>query len=268
MPLNETLDRHNREMDSIVEDFRRRLNGLVERAVARTTVVLADSVGQQSGRIISGIPTVRRVDRVFLDALQEAGYDDLLDSFTGQFPRAIPWFGEIIEEISANLAEPLPPVRFTGKDLDLFAQATTSAAEQMEAEVERVALTAKRQAIFSVAGMNRAELIVTMAEELGKSTDTVTALADTALPSFYRSVNNRGFQVIEEGVDAVARYRYYGPLDRINRPFCRREMERARAGERFTREEIDAKDNGTSLPVMTYCGGFRCRHQWILEGLR
>jgi len=55
----------------------------------------------------------------------------------------------------------------------------------------------------------------------------------------------------------LERFIYLGPSDTRNRPFCR-----AKVGKVFSRQEINALDNGQGLDVMTRCGGWGCRHHW------
>jgi hypothetical protein len=50
---------------------------------------------------------------------------------------------------------------------------------------------------------------------------------------------------------------YVGPDDEVTRPFCVEHVDRI-----FTRQEIEAMDNGQDLPVMIYRGGYNCRHHW------
>lgn len=49
--------------------------------------------------------------------------------------------------------------------------------------------------------------------------------------------------------------RYVGPP--AQRDFCR-----DRVGRVFSLEEISSMDNGQGLTVLTYCGGYNCRHTW------
>lgn len=53
---------------------------------------------------------------------------------------------------------------------------------------------------------------------------------------------------------------YLGPDDSITRPFCEKVL--GKNPPIYTREEIDAMHNGQIDPVMTYGGGYNCRHHW------
>lgn len=54
-------------------------------------------------------------------------------------------------------------------------------------------------------------------------------------------------------------FKYFGPTDRITRPFCS-----PLVGKVFSREEIDEMDNEQTGAgsVMTAGGGYNCRHHW------
>jgi len=51
---------------------------------------------------------------------------------------------------------------------------------------------------------------------------------------------------------------YYGHLQQNSRPFCRVHLMKT-----FTKEQIDAMDNGMLNPVRVHRGGYRCMHSWV-----
>ena len=53
---------------------------------------------------------------------------------------------------------------------------------------------------------------------------------------------------------------YSGPIAASSRLFCREHV-----GKVFTLEQIGQMDNGQGLPVLTSCGGYNCRHEWVAE---
>ena len=60
---------------------------------------------------------------------------------------------------------------------------------------------------------------------------------------------------VEEATDEQMVFVYVGPKDAKNRPFCRAWVGKAVVDPRKL-------DNGQSLPVEDYCGGYNCRHSW------
>lgn len=82
----------------------------------------------------------------------------------------------------------------------------------------------------------------------------LTTELDTSLSALDRSL------ILKKSVDAFGEnpsFIYLGPLDKLTRPFCQENV-----GRTFTLKEIRAKDNGTSLDVFTFGGGYNCRHVW------
>lgn len=53
---------------------------------------------------------------------------------------------------------------------------------------------------------------------------------------------------------------YIGPNDDVTRDFCEGVL--AKDPPIYTSSEIDSMNNGQGLPVITYGGGYNCRHQW------
>lgn len=101
---------------------------------------------------------------------------------------------------------------------------------------------------------------------LGGATPTlvnqVQTEVDTALKAFSRSIVTS--KAKESGFDY---FEYLGPDDSVTREFCQDVLEGNYPGlERsepiYTVDEIESMDNGQDLPVMEYCGGYNCRHQW------
>lgn len=55
-------------------------------------------------------------------------------------------------------------------------------------------------------------------------------------------------------------YVYIGPLNNNTRPFCRRLLENKQL---FTENQVKAMDNEQGIPVIRYCGGYNCLHEWM-----
>lgn len=86
---------------------------------------------------------------------------------------------------------------------------------------------------------------------------------NTSIQAFNRTVTIN--KAKDLGFDA---FEYLGPDDGVTRPFCVKTLAgkapgvKARALPIYTADEISKMDNGQGLPVMNYCGGYNCRHQW------
>lgn len=53
---------------------------------------------------------------------------------------------------------------------------------------------------------------------------------------------------------------YMGPLSANTRPFC---INLLGSGQLYTEKQIREMDNGQGLPVIRYCGGYNCMHEWV-----
>lgn len=78
---------------------------------------------------------------------------------------------------------------------------------------------------------------------------------ETSLQGFNRSV------VIGEAKElGFELYLYVGPDDNLTRPFCANLL--SRDPPIYSLREIESLDNDQGLAVITYGGGYNCRHQW------
>lgn len=58
----------------------------------------------------------------------------------------------------------------------------------------------------------------------------------------------------------LKRAQYFGPIGKNTREFCLKLLGK---GGTYAEKEIRAMDNGQGLPVIRYCGGYRCMHEWL-----
>jgi len=79
----------------------------------------------------------------------------------------------------------------------------------------------------------------------------------TAMSAQVQSIQNAAGQRMENaGIETLAIYS--GPDDSLDRPFCD-----SCVGKAFTREQIGRLNNGQGLSVLSSCGGYNCRHEWV-----
>lgn len=154
------------------------------------------------------------------------------------------------------------PIEWTKIDEAWLQQQAAAGVDTLDELVETVGALAKRKAMLSINGMRPAALAQLIAKQLGVTVPQATTIADTAMVVFYRALAGRGYDKIEATGSAL-RFGYYGPQDKLTRPFCERVGKMTAAGS-LTREQIAALDNGQGTDVFTHGGGFNCRHQWIV----
>lgn len=260
--VNAVLTRHDNWLNETLANFQRELNGIVHSAQMRTQARLRDELEIKDDKIILSVQNsrkLRRLDAIFLEEMDRSGYRHLINELVSQFPGQLPVFNEILEAIGAQ------PVKFSPKDLRLFQDQAISAGDALEATVEMAANAAKNRIMFSFNGLSLPKLVDTLIESTGKTVAAAVRTAETATSVYFRVVSDRGFQSIEATRPESAgplRYRYAGPFDKLTRPFCSHLLMVAKA---YTRDEIDRMDNGQLPNVFVTCGGYLCRHQWIVD---
>ena len=95
-----------------------------------------------------------------------------------------------------------------------------------------------------------------LVDAAGRALHQATRRVDLATHELPMSLSREQAQVLADHAGAE-RFRYFGPKDSVNRAFCRE-----RIGKVYSRQDIEAMDNGHGLDVRLHCGGWRCRHHW------
>jgi hypothetical protein len=96
------------------------------------------------------------------------------------------------------------------------------------------------------------DLVDDIADALEISARQARSIYDTALSIYSRQAAQGGTTGEPDEL-----FFYVGPVDTRVRPFCM-----ARVGKVYTREAIDAMDNGQLPNVMSTGGGYNCRHMF------
>jgi hypothetical protein len=183
--------------------------------------------------------------------LTKLGYEDLINKFftTGYNESEI--FGETIYRALGKSELNLIPLRS-----DILTQIKqydyTAFQEFGNQTVQQVS---KQLVLNAVGGTKRSTIIQNLQDTLGVKAEQARLLADTSLRSFDRTVQ---WTTADEAGAKV--FRYAGPADKKNRPFCA-----VRVGKEFDRKQIGAMNNGSAQfgNVKTMMGGPRCRHYWL-----
>jgi hypothetical protein len=276
MTTREILGQHDKFLDSLVDGFEDRLKPLLAAAQKRALKSLEDDLTFSKDGSIETTPanqrTLRSINRLFKTEMNRStkqapgGYKGLVDSFSAQFAEALPQFQDVLNRISKSLdGPPLPAIKFGAEDVDLFVAQATSAKDVLLDVLDATANAAKRQAMFSVGGLRFSDLAGELADQFSKTAAQATALADTSVSMFYRTIASQSYKKIEKGLaKGAVKFEYAGPDDSLTREFCDEMIDRTR-DEPLTRDQIDGLDNGQIPGVFTSCGGFQCRHQWILS---
>jgi hypothetical protein len=257
--------RHDDFIDSLLANFERELTAILHAATARTQARLRDALSVKDGKIersVKNTRTLRKLDLMFMDEMERAGYGHLLTELVNQFPGQLTFFQDTLDVLSESMKNPLPPVKFSSRDLSVFADQGLSAKDSLEAVMESIAGRAKQKVLLSVGGLSFADLAESLSTYLSRSLPEAVGLAETATATYYRTLADRGYQLIEGDLPEMeVRYKYEGPLDKLTRPFCSHLLNVDRS---YTRAQIDDMDNGQIPNVFISAGGWRCRHQWVI----
>lgn len=97
-----------------------------------------------------------------------------------------------------------------------------------------------------------------LAEDLKAQIPALVTEARTEAAAFDRYVSAEIATAADPSGDELA-WIYIGPVDGLQRKFCREVMDLA-----WTRDQVARLNNGTpGQPPVIYGGGYNCRHQWI-----
>jgi hypothetical protein len=269
--VTDVLEQQNSQIDDLVSGFETEMRGMVASAQARTIGELQQRLSITGGmvdRTPGNFRILRQIDGLLRRSMKRAGYPILVEEYVTSFNGALPMFDTLLDAISDTLKTPLQ-VKFTKPDLALFESHQLGAIEGLGAVVDSAAAAAVKRSMFSMGALPFGDLVEQISKGFGRSVPEASGLAETAQVMFYRSVTDRGFRQIEEDLPpGTIRYRYEGPNDRLTRPFCKRTLARTKK-QPMTRAQIDRLDNGTALSdVFISCGGYRCRHQWIVAEIQ
>jgi hypothetical protein len=264
--LQEIHNAHSRYVDSLVHTFETHLQEIVTKAQARVLADLQKKLSITDG-VIEQTPanyrTLRKLNQLFLDAMDQAGYQRLVTAFVGEFPGQLPYLNEILELLSDQVQGGLPIANLSADPVLWTFQ--LSAADALNAVVEGVAGSVMQRSMLSVGGLEFGQLAQTLAEKLAVSVPRAVGLADSAMTMFYRTAADRSFQVIEASEPKQElKYKLAGPDDALTRPWCEDML--ARTEEKgLTREQFNSYPNGQIPQPFISCGGFNCRHSVILD---
>jgi hypothetical protein len=264
--LQEIHNQHARYTDSMVHAFETHLHEIVAKAQANVLGQLQKQLSITDG-VIDQTPanyrTLRKLNQMFLDAMDQAGYQRLVTAFVGEFPGQLPYLNEILELLSDQVQGGLPIANLSADPVLQTFQ--LSAADALNAVVEGVAGSVMQRSMLSVGGLQFGELAQTLAEKLAVSVPRAVTLADSSMTMFYRTANDRAFQVIEAGAPKQElKYKLSGPLDKLTRPWCEDMLARTK-DHGLTRDEFNSYPNGQIPNPFISCGGWNCRHAPILD---
>jgi hypothetical protein len=219
-----------KELARVLRDLERQLTHLATEALAGSKTALARAVRAQQLR-----------DQI-KTALRLSGYPELTNRAAGSALDALVAQVERLQGAAAIAA-------FTSNDYTRILALKELAKLNLYDQGEALYLAVWRTfqyGLFSQRPIK--ELLEDLATTLDIEEHEARTFYDTTASVFTRQVES-----LKTDRDDV--FLYVGPLDRKTRPFCYE-----RVGKVYTRDEIDAWDNGQLPNPFLTCGGFSCRH--------
>ena len=261
----------DQKIDSLLTWFVSELSLVFSRAQARVLSDMLTRLSIKASTVLPGRENYRvfkQLPELFRKALKAEGYDRTVTQFLASFDDGVPYLEDILAKVTDHFD--LKPVHFSADDLKFFQEVKTTTALTLEDAINQISQRARARVLFSYAGGTFQELAVTVAARLHVGQAEAGKIATTGLATFYRTMADTGYQKIEATLKPSGNqlhYFYYGPDDKLTRPFCERLLHDTRAGRVWTRPEIEAMDNGQLPNVFQTCGGYNCRHQWLVQGV-
>jgi hypothetical protein len=262
------VNAHDRYTSSVIAAFQQRLSGILATAQGRLMARLQKKLSFNADGTLKTTAANQRVlrslDTLFADEMDAAGFSALAQAFASQFPQQIPYFDQIVDAINAQAKDALPSAReaLSASDRTTLAGLQANAVDNLAGVVQAVGLAAKQRVLFGVGVLNFRDLADVLSEKFHIVLARAETIADTAITTWYRTLNDLNFRAMESNAPGVVyRYRYIGPDDEKTRLFCQRLVE---ADETYTREQISAMNNLQLPDVWITGGGFNCRHAWYL----
>lgn len=263
--LADVFKRHQAWTDTLVGKFESDLAPMIEAAIKKTAEKLEKQLEITDGTIeptASNDAILLKADAMFMEALNEEGYPELVDEYRKNFSGQLPFLQDMLTEISKQVGlSSTPVINFSASDLKILGRIENATKSKLDRIFEGAAAVAMDRVLFSVAGLPFEQLVATVADQMGKSVAAARTWADTAVTSWYRTASSLTFDKIQAETPQPLKYRYSGPEDLKTRPFCESLL---LSDKTWTRDEIDQMDNGQLPNVFITCGGYNCRHVFVL----
>lgn len=260
------LSDRDRYVDSMLSTFESHLREILARAQVVVQSRLQRRLAMTNGRIDrtpANMRALRAIDAMFMQAMDEAGYSRLVEAFVGEFPHQLPYIHSILEGLSSTMRDPFPPVVLSAKERAVLSAQQIGTVDQIGSVVRFGAAVAKQRVLMSIGGIGFEDLATVLQAQGDISIARARTLADTAMNVWYRTATDQSFGAIQKDLpEMTLKYEYAGPDDAKTRPFCDHLMQLGRA---YTREQIERMNNDQIPNVFLTCGGWNCRHSWLLS---
>lgn len=269
MDVEGLVEKLDYRTDGIISTFDTGFTSVLQKAQVRVALAMRSKLSLDVDGDIkataANLRVIKALPAIFRQALESEGYDSLVVEFLSRFDGGLTVMDDILAKITNDFE--VKPVTFSAEDKKYFGEMKTGIAIDLESGIATVAGQARRATMYSLGGTAFDDLAVDLAERLSISYGQSSTIAATGISTFYRTIANHGYQHIEDSLAKTNRqleFTYVGPNDKLTRPFCTRLRGQAENGKTWTRGQIESMDNGQLADVFETCGGFNCRHQWVV----
>lgn len=229
----------------------------------RVTQVLAAEFDHAGGRFRTSSANLRLLRTMYASlgaALNEAGYVDAYLGYLGSYENLVGLVHQTFEvqELPAAFSTLNRQIATAARELDLvmFRAIGDTAMREVQRSITQAVLFERDYTSF----VEDLRGVIVGTDARGSMlASRANTFAGTAIGQFDALMTER---LGEEA--GIKKWRYWGPLDRITRPWCRKALQ---ANKPRTSKQIEAlpksPTNTTGMTNFVGRGGWNCRHMWV-----
>lgn len=256
--VQKIINDHDEESQDSVDDFSKRVQRITRKVAAALLLWLLSRLKVEKNKVLStagNLAVFAELPDKIKELLLSSGLDSAIDDFEETLTVQQEWVAYILK--ASGYTEKIP---LDEAFLDAYRE---SKRNDLLTEAVFIAERAAIRGELSVGGLVD-ELTDTVGEEIATLPSQLRTAAATAIMMYYRTVAEQNYAAIEKQEEL--RFKYAGPPsgDPKIRPFCQGLMSQVEGGRSWTRPEIDNMDNGQLPNVFVTCGGYNCRHQFVV----
>lgn len=260
------VDQHADRIDAVVENFSEQIAQAIEGVRVRTVSRLLSELSIENGWITAtpeNSKAIRGVDKVFSEELSSSNYYATILAFVSMLSLQIDEFISTYSAAERSYPQLRGLFHLSDADSAVLADQAGATLQAAEAKALEAVVALRILSSRSLGGVLTSDLIESVSDIIRKVSE-VEQMGRDQLTTFFRLVGNLVYSNLEElGLKPL--YKFVGIRDSRNRPFCASLLD---ANILYTREEIDAMDNGQLPGVFDNAGGYGCQHWFTLWGVK
>jgi len=202
---------------------------------------ILDALARDDGRLFKELSISQQ--RRFIERLFKPGYEEFVKKIFSTYNATLDVVNDLYKDLGVDISRDFSKIRaieeVNRQTLGVYTRSTVKDIQK----VLRIGLT-KGENFKQITRRLQTldEKVVTFAE----------TIARTQVKGYARLAKSEKARIAE-----VFFYEYTGIIRAVTRPFCR-----AMIGSTQDIDTISKMRNGNKEPVITYCGGWRCVHDW------